>query len=357
MKRLLVLAPAPSISASTRFRLELFFPALHAVGIEPVLRPFLDEAGFRALYRRGQPIAKIHAACAALAGRVRDLWSATSADAVLVHREAALVGPPLWELAVSHGLRRPLLFDFDDALWVPYDSPTYGRRLSRLLKWPEKIDTIVRGASLVMAGNEYLAEWAAHRNDHVEIFPTVVDTRVFTPIRAMHDRPVLGWIGTHSTLPYLASIVPALQQLATRRAFVLKVVGATLDVPGIDIDNRSWRLDSEVADFQSQDIGLYPLVEDAWSLGKSGFKAVQYMACGVPVVASPVGVTTRMVRHGKTGYLATTHHEWAQHLENLLDDVEARRSLGAEGRRDAVALWSLEAHAARWVASIQRVLG
>jgi glycosyltransferase involved in cell wall biosynthesis len=360
MRHLLVLAPAPTVAASTRFRLAQFFPALRAAGVEPQLRPFLDEAGFGLLYRPGAPLAKLAAAARALAGRLADLVRAARADAVLVHREAALVGPPLVEWILARGLGRPLLFDLDDAVWVPYASPTYGTLLSRLLKAPQKTDFTLAAARRIIAGNRHLADYARRFNAKVDVIPTVVDTDAFRPAPpASRSRavPVLGWIGTHSSSQYLRAIVPALARLARRRRFVLRVVGGAVDdAPGLAIERRPWSLASEVDDFQSLDVGLYPLADDPWAHGKSGFKAVQYMACGVPVVASPVGVTREMIRDGENGYLAATPDDWEARLGALVDDAALRRRLGAAGRADAEARWSLAAEAPHFVDIVRAVV-
>ncbi len=349
--KLLVLTPNPSSSASTRFRLELFFPALRQAGVEPVLRPFLDEAGFAALYRPGAPLTKLESAARALAGRVTDLMRAVGSKAVLIHREAALVGPPIIEWLIARALGRAVIFDLDDAIWVPYESPTYGALLSRLLKAPAKVHFTLGAAARIIAGNPYVADYARRFNARTDIIPTVVDTDEFRPApHARREVPVLGWIGTHSSLQYLRTLIPALTRVAAQRRFVLKVVGAKLDAPpNFVVDNVPWSLEREVADFQSLDVGLYPLVEDAWARGKSGFKAIQYMACGVPLIASPVGVTSDMIRDGENGFLASNDDEWVSRLVQLLDSVELRRALGARGRIDAVERWSLAAHAPRFV--------
>lgn len=362
MKRLLVLAPAPSSAASTRFRLEQFFPALRAGGIEPTLRPFLDEQGFSVLYRQGARADKAQAALRALAGRMGDLLRARDFDAVLIHREAALVGPPVIEWLLSRPLGRPLVFDLDDAVWVPYSSPTYGALLSRLLKAPGKTFFTLRAAAAVLAGNEHLAEEARRHNRNVHVVPTVVDTDVFRPVPRSNPAPVLGWIGTPSSAQYLRILGPVLGRLAERHRFVVRIVGAPPGFalpgvpPGFPIELWPWQGARELSDFQGLDIGLYPLVEDAWSLGKSGFKAVQYMACGVPVIASPVGVTSEMVRHGETGLLARSEAEWTEGLERLLGDAGLRARLGDAGRAEAVARWSLAVHAPRVVDILSRVV-
>jgi glycosyltransferase involved in cell wall biosynthesis len=354
MKRVLILTPAPLEAASTRFRIEQFRPALRDAGIETVVSPFLDEGGWRVIYRKGLRLAKAAAALRALTRRLGDLVRATRADAVLVHREAALVGPPVIEWVLARVLDRPLLFDLDDPVWVAYASPTYGRALSALFKAPWKANFTLGVARQVIAGNPYVAAYARRLNGRVDIVPTVVDTTRFVPARRARAVPVVGWIGTHSTVSYLSSVVPALRRVARQRPFLLRVVGGQLDAPGLDVECRPWRLDTEVADFQELDVGLYPIQLDSWSVGKSGFKAIQYMACAVPVVASPIGVTRDIVRDDENGFLAADEDGWVRALSALLDDAELRRRIGDSARADAESNWSLHRYAPRFVELVAR---
>jgi glycosyltransferase involved in cell wall biosynthesis len=151
---------------------------------------------------------------------------------------------------------------------------------------------------------------------------------------------VLGWIGTHSTYPYLASIFPALQRLARDFQFRLKVVGAggedEIRVPGVEVESLAWNLEREIADFQSFDIGLYPIVEDDWSAGKSGFKSIQYMAVGIPFVVTPVGACAEIGEPEVTHLVARSEDEWYAQLSRLLSDAELGRKMGEAGRRQVL---------------------
>lgn len=358
MPRLLALATYPLSAAATRFRIAQFFPALAAAGIEAEVRPFLDERDFAVLYERGHVAHKSAAALRAIAGRIGDVIRAANADVVFVQREAALVGPPVFEWLVTQAIRRPLIFDLDDPIWIPVPSPTYGATLSRLLKFPEKTNFTLRAATHVVAGNPVVAEYAARFNDSVSLVPTVVDTDQFRPRpRPLRDRLHVGWIGTFSTIPYLASIVPALRRVYAARPFRLVVSGGVLpDTRGLDVEHRPWTMAGEPLDFASLDIGLYPLIEDAWSVGKSGFKAVEYMATGVPAIASPVGVVRQMIRDEHNGLYATDEKGWEVQLLRLLDDPALRQRLSETARQDAVASLSLAAHAPRFVRIVERAL-
>jgi glycosyltransferase involved in cell wall biosynthesis len=154
-----------------------------------------------------------------------------------------------------------------------------------------------------------------------------------------NESPVIGWVGTHSTFQYLATTFPALQRLAREHRFRLKIVGAgrdDIDLAGVEVENLAWNMEREIADFQSFDIGLYPIVEDDWSVGKSGFKSVQYMAVGVPFVATPVGACAEIGEPDVTNFFARTEDEWYTRLSQLLSDRALMRRMGAAGRQHAI---------------------
>jgi glycosyltransferase involved in cell wall biosynthesis len=273
--------------------------------------------------------------------RFADVARARRADVILVQREAMMFGPPVFEWLTSRAGKRPMVLDLDDATYVSYTSPTYGR-LASSLKWFRKTDDLIRWARVVTCGNRHIAEYVESKGARARVIPTVVDTERFRPAPAGAARcgpPVLGWIGTHSTFQYLKAIFPALQELARSHSFRLKVVGAgarEVDLPGVEVESLDWRLEREIADFQSFDVGLYPILADEWAQGKSGFKAIQYMAVGIPFVVSPVGTCAEVGEAGVTHLEATSPEEWTAALASLLADEEGRRRMGEAGRRHAV---------------------
>ena len=361
--KVLGLASYPVEAAATRYRLEQFIAPLAERDISLTIHPFLDRKLFAQLYRRGAlPRTAIGLFKSALL-RLVDVVRASGADVVMVQREAMILGPPLIEWLIARVLKRPMVLDLDDATYVSYTSPTYGR-LSQAFKWFSKTDDLIRWARIVTCGNRAIAEYVSSKGATARVVPTVVDTEIFQPAsRAGSGVPVLGWIGTHSTYPYLESIFPVLSELAKTHSFRLKVVGAgqsEVRVSGVEVENLPWDLEREVADFQSIDIGLYPidaaLYSGKWAAGKSGFKAIQYMAVGVPYVATPVGGSAELGEVNATHFFAASDAEWRRGLATLIANSKLRQRMGAAARRHVLENYGLAAQADKLAAALREAV-
>ncbi len=347
--KILALASYPNEAACTRYRLQQFVQPLADRGITMTVRPFMDSELFDSLYKHGSWLRTAAGLIKSGLLRLQDLAGATNADVIFVQREAMLVGPPAIEWLTHSVLRRPMVLDLDDATYVPYTSPTYGR-FTKALKFFGKTDYLIRWSRTVVCGNQTIAEYVSSKGGHSEIIPTVVDLEKFRPRESRGESvPVLGWVGSHSTFPFLESILPALAELAKSNSFKLKIVGsgrANVSVPGVEVENLEWNLEREVEDFRSIDIGLYPLsAENNWATGKSGFKAIQWMAVGIPYVVTPIGAAGDIGEANVTHYFASTHDEWIAKLKLLLADAQNRRAMGEAGRQHALAHFSLETQA------------
>ena len=361
--KVLAFASYPVEAAATRYRLQQFVGPLSDRGISLTIKPFLDSKGFKSLYQRRDLARTGLRLLRAGTLRLSDVYRARQADVILIQREAMIFGPPVIEwLSIRLG-RCPMVLDLDDATYVPYTSPTYGK-FGQALKWFSKTDDLIRWARVVTCGNRAIAEYAESKGATTRIIPTVVDTDVFVPKPHVSDGfIVLGWIGTHSTFPYLREIFPVLQELARTHRFRLKIVGAgsnVVNIPGVDVENLGWILEREVEDFQSFDVGLYPidpsLYAQNWAAGKSGFKAIQYMAVGIPFVAAPVGAMAEIGEAGVTHINATNKNEWLRALERLLSDAELRKTMGKAGRRHVVEHYSLPDQADKLASALREAV-
>lgn len=355
-----LLAIVPSIhdtNPSQRFRIEQWEPLLHEMGVEVTFRPFENRELNGVLYKPGRTKEKVGLILNALARRAKSLGDVREFDAVYILRETALLGPPVFERWIrSTGV--PFIFDFDDAVFVSYVSPSNG--YLSYLKFPGKTRTICRLAAHVMAGNDYLADYARQVNDRVTIVPTTIDTQKYTAQfpRPLQDPPVIGWTGSYSTAQHLRTLNGALQRLAKRERFRLRVIGAVgYELEGVDTEVLPWRSETEIADLRPFDIGIMPLPDDQWSKGKCGLKALQCMALGAATVCSPVGVNSVIIRDGENGMLAGTEDEWVEKLTTLLRSPELRERLGRAGRATVEEEYSAAAQAPRVFRIIESVVG
>ena len=358
--RVLALSPIPEEGAGCRFRVAQFIPYLRSVGIDVTLRSLFDVAFFRLVYKHGHYVRKASAFTALSLRYLTSLRDASTFDAILIYREIFPIGPAIVERLLGARERPPIVFDFDDAIFLP--SVSDANRSILPLKSPGKVATIIRHSDRVIAGNAYLASYARQFTDAVTVIPTVVDTTRFVPRLGAFSgngaagRPaVVGWIGSPTTASYIRGLAPVLQRAGERHRFVLRVSGAgePLDVPGVATEQPPWALDREVELFNTCDIGVYPLADDEWSRGKCGFKAIEFMACGVPVVASAVGVNREIIQDGVNGFLASTGQEWEEKIGKLLADADLRRRMGEAGRRTIEQRYSLAVNAPK-LASLLR---
>jgi glycosyltransferase involved in cell wall biosynthesis len=343
--RVLAVCAFPVEAAATRFRLAQFIDPLKHHGIELTISPFLTSEQFADLYRGGKALFKIAGMAASVIKRLAETLSVRRYDLILVQREAMIFGPGVFEWLYSKVGHKRLVLDLDDATYVRYVSPTYGR-MGSSLKFFGKTDNLIRRSAKVICGNRFIGEYVSANGGSPIIVPTVVDTELFKP-RSDPNRSGLltvGWIGTHSTFPFLAKLFPVLERLSERFDFELKIVGAgNVDLKSEKINFRAveWSLDREPEDFSSLDIGLYPIfpegaASDEWIKGKSGFKAVQYMAVGVPFVMSPVGVCGEIGHPGATHLNAATNEDWYTSLDMLLANPQLRSAMGEAGRQYSV---------------------
>lgn len=345
-----VLAVVPSIydtSPGQRFRIEQWEPLLAERGVEITYAPFETESLRRVLYASGGSLGKISEVIKALGRRRRELKAVSDFDLVYLLREAALLGPAWFERRI-HRSGVPMIFDFDDAVFVSYKSPSNG--YLSYLKFPSKTGTICRLSAHVMAGNQYLADYAGRFNDQVTIVPTTIDTEKYTVTERAAEPPVItiGWSGSFSTVQHLDTIRDVFQRLAADEGFRLRVIGTPdYQLPGVDVQALPWRAETEIEDLREIDIGVMPLPDDKWSKGKCGLKALQYMALGIPTVCSPVGVNSTIIKDGENGFIADGMDQWVRVLTDLLHSAELRKRIGREGRRTVEQRYSAISQAPR----------
>lgn len=354
MHKVLFLSRYARLGSSSRLRLYQYLPYLQEAGIDVKLAPLLGDDYVRGLY--GGKIAKLSVLKAYVA-RLGFMLRAGRFDAVWVEKEM-LPWIPAWLELGLFPAKLPLIVDYDDAVFHRYDQHRISLVRGLLGR---KIDSVMQRADLVVAGNEYLANRARSAGAaRVEILPTVVDMArygVAASEAGGQALPTIGWIGSPATAQFLHLIAPALREVVARKLARVVAVGANANQLGdLPVTALPWTEATEVTAIQRFDIGIMPLPDAPFERGKCGYKLIQYMACGKPVVASPVGVNSVIVRDEVDGFLAATHQEWVSALTRLIADLELRQKMGNEGRLRIENEFSLQQAAPRLVKLIESVL-
>jgi|ERR1041384_2089929 glycosyltransferase involved in cell wall biosynthesis len=322
----------PDTTPSQRFRIEQWMPYLESKSIAVDLVPFADQKLMAMLHKPGRQGAKAVAGISRFLRRVGEAVGTRRYDAVLIHRAACIAGPATIERLIV-ALRRPLIYDFDDAIFKLHT--TDANRRFGWLKFPGKTRTICRISDHVVVGNSYLAEYALKHNSRVTVIPTSIDAELYRPARnnGSNDKVVMGWTGSSTSQTHLEMFAPTIRELISRRNVEFRVISdREPDLPGIKYDWRPWSPQTEVRDLSDIDIGIMPIPDDEWARGKCALKALQYMAMGVPAICSPVGANNEVIRHGDNGFLAAGPAEWVSCFEALVDDSQLRHRLGANAR-------------------------
>ncbi|MEW5666486.1 glycosyltransferase family 4 protein [Pseudomonas putida] len=356
-KKILILSRYTRMGASSRLRMLQYIPALQGSELVFEVSAFFGEDYLNDLYAsaRRSPLKLLRY----YVKRVAVLMRVGRYDAVWIEKELFPFLPAIFERWLrATGAR--YLVDYDDAVFHNYDlSPRAWVR--RLLG--NKIDQVMRASDVVVAGNEYLAERARQAGaGRVEVIPTVVDHRRYrVSSRSTDQQLAIGWIGSPSTQKYVVSIHAALREVCTRYGAKLVLVGANPDIatllPGIEVETLPWSEDSEAELIERMDIGIMPLIDGPWEKGKCGYKLIQYMACGIPVVASPVGVNVEIVGDNRCGLLAHDQADWLAALSHLLASREERTRLGLAGRHAVESRYSIQAQAPVLEKLLKRLTG
>jgi len=337
MLKLLVLAPSlQDTSPGSRFRIEQWMRFLAREGFECTYESFEDRALNEVIYTEGNYGKKTWCILKAFMRRLALVPDIRKYDAIFIYEEASRIGPAIIERLI-HRAGVPIVYDFCDPIYMAYKS----RKNSYLsyLKFFGKTATICRLSQHVLVGNRDLASYALQHNPRVTIVPITIDLVEYTektyPPRASENRvPTIGWTGSHSTLWFLVGAGGMLRELRRAREFELRVLGAAgFQLEGVSVRAEPWSPAREVSFLHECDIGIMPIADFEWARLRSHLKVRQYMAVGLPSVASPAGVIADLIQDGVNGFLATSPDEWIQKLTLLLDEPALRQSIGKKARQ------------------------
>lgn len=351
--RVIFLTQASELGPSSRYRVYQYLDFLRREGVHWKVSPAISGTGYAKVYNTHRLINKLPYFGLAVLKRLIDLTTVRKSDIVFLQKEVLPQAYPLIEGFIKK-LNRKLVFDFDDAIFL---LPPKRRSLLYKFRYKNSIPRILTMSDYVIAGNEYLKRYALRFNGNVEVIPTSIDTETyFVNKKEKKDKINIGWIGSRSTMFYLDRLRNVFTALAKRYNICLTVIGpGNYRVNGVETVTRPWRLEREISDLQGFDIGVAPLINDDWALGKCGCKIIQYMGMGIPAVASPVGIHRKIINDGVNGFLADSDEEWMEKLSQLIENEALRQRLGFMSRKTVEERYSVKVNGPKLLKILHKV--
>ncbi|OGL39920.1 MAG: hypothetical protein A3C43_06305 [Candidatus Schekmanbacteria bacterium RIFCSPHIGHO2_02_FULL_38_11] len=331
--KVLYLSKTSEIGPSSRYRIYQYIPYLNKHGIHCEVRPLFTETYFRIIEIDNpiiRTILKTFYSAYRFFIRLSHIFDVKKFNLVIIEHQIFPYLPAFPEYLVKR-LNKNMVIEFDDAIYLTF--------LHR-----KKMEKNLRNVTGAIVGNKYLAEFARKFNNEVKVIPTVIDTDRYKGKESYKaERITISWVGLSYNLSYLFSLKEVFNILSEKFNISLKIISSkNLIIEGVDIIFKKWSYEDEVKDLRSADIGIMPLPNNEWTKGKCGAKLLQYMACGLPTVSSPVGVNSEIIKDGENGFLAENNEEWIKKLTLLIEDKNLREKMGEKARKTVEEKYSLE---------------
>jgi len=359
-KSILVVSPYPEgVAPGQRLKYEQYFEYLRANGYSITVTSFVTTRLWSILYKPGRYPEKFFWTLFGFVRRVLWIPLLPFYDGIFIFHSVSLLGPALFERVYARVNPR-MIYDVDDMVHLAHTS--HANTFTRWLKGPSRITYLMRRARHVITCTPALDKFARKFNANTTDISSTINTETYRPANTYSndaEKPiVLGWSGSHATEIYLGYLAGVLREVATRRKIRLLVIGTgNFRMEGVPVESIAWNRETEVADLQHIDIGLYTLPDDPWVYGKSGLKALQYMALGIPTIATAIGTNFRVIEHDRSGLLVKSEAEWVEAIVDLIDHPEKRRSLGTAARERVEKYYSIKANRGVYLAIFDKVYG
>lgn len=334
---------------------EQYFPFFRDEGYSLTIAPFMSNAFWDIAYKQGGFFKKALFTVQGYFSRLLLLTSIHRQTIVYVHLWVTPFGPPLFEYLVCK-LAKRLIYDVDDLIHLK-EAHRRTNFFAGHLKGRYKPIFLMKHANHVITCTPALDHLAKRFNTRTTDISSTINTSRYRPKQEyhLHSLPVIGWSGSHSTVNFLLEIAEVLREVYYIKKFKLLVIGGEIEIEGLEIECLPWIERSEVDDLKRIDIGVYPLPDTPWVLGKSGLKALQYMALGIPTIATALGANFRIIENDRTGYLAATSEDWKKALLHLLSSEEERQRIGCAAAAFVEKFYSVNANKEKYLSIIEGV--
>jgi glycosyltransferase involved in cell wall biosynthesis len=355
--KILFVCPYPeNVAPSQRLKFEQYYPHFKEAGYTVHTSAFISPAFWKIIYKPGRFLAKAFYTLWGYASRILDLFRLRRYDVVYIHLWVTPFGPPFFEW-LFRKLARKVVYDIDDLVYLG-NVKSKAHPLVTWIKGRKKPIFLMKHADHVITCTPYLDQFVRKYNQNTTDISSTINTTRYKRTMGYegNERFIIGWSGSHSTSKYLHLLDAVFQELAKEHKFTLVVMGdADFKLAGVEVEALPWKEEYEIDVIKRFDIGVYPLPDEEWVLGKSGLKALQYMAAGVPTVATAIGTIFRIIKNGENGFLVTTPDEWKQALTKLMHDPGLRRKIGEKAAATVEESYSINATKAVYLSVLNKL--
>ena len=355
-KKIIFLSPYPFNKApSQRLKYEQYYSFMEAAGYELTTSSFVDETFWKIIYAKGHLFLKVWYTLLGYCRRIKDIFRLRKFDVVYIHLWVTPLGLPIFEWLVKL-VAKKIIYDIDDLIFLGHSSDA--NKNSKFLKGKAKAIYLMKKADHVITCTPMLDEFVRKFNTQTtDISSTInTDTYIAKPNYTIQHQITLGWSGSHSTSKFLSLLKNILTELSKELDFKLLVIGDQhFEMDGVNIEAIRWNATTEVNDLSRIDIGLYPLPDEPWVYGKSGLKALQYMALGIPTLATAIGANYRVIQDGENGFLIKAEQDWKNKILRLAKDEALREKMGKQARIEVENKFSLKANKDTYIGILNKL--
>ena len=345
MKRMLVVCPYPEdVAPSQRLKFEQYYDYFRQQGWEVEVAPFISTAFWKVIYKKGHVLPKAFHTVLGYLRRMKTLFTVARYDLVYVHLWVTPLGPPVFEWLYRKAAKK-IVYDIDDLVYLK--RPNKAHPFISIIKGRKKPIYLMRHSEHVITCTPYLDEFVRRYNTTTTDISSTIDTERYHPKTeySSNGKFIIGWSGSHSTSRYLYLLADVFRDLSKEMDYKLVVMGDnTFSISGVEVETLPWKEEHEISTISRFDVGLYPLPDEEWVLGKSGLKALQYMALGIPTVATAIGTIFRIIDNGKNGFLASSSEEWKSQILQLRNSQALRQNIGKSAAQTVQARYSVRAN-------------
>lgn len=358
--RMAVICPHPeNMVPGQRLKYEQYFDYFRQNNIEVVVKPFMTVRFQHIVYKKGHFFEKVFWTIYGYIKRFLFLFSLRKYDLTYVFLWVTPFGPPIFEWLYTT-ISKKMIYDIDDLVYLP-ESKSKANNLVGSLKGRNKPISLMRKANHVITCTPYLDSFVRKYNSNTTDISSTIDTEKYRPIEhysIINRKTILGWSGSHSTSQYLHLLDPVFKKLQQEGySFKLLVMGdEAFNIEGIEVEALAWQESYEVDVIKKFDIGLYPLPDEEWVYGKSGLKALQYMAAGIPTIAAAIGTNFRIIENDVNGFLAKNEEEWLEGLRKLMQDEKLRERIGRNGAGVVEKYFSINANKGVYLSILKKMI-